>query len=326
MPSLRSWPPSTRMAFLRALTVHTAARREPGRDGCGVRVHTIPESLPTSIAATRSWTRSCSSSSITCGPLTAASYAGSDGTGAGCPGVPDGGHQARNTDRRAQGNIARPSGQDPSARLIYGFVFHSAPTSRAARPTVPPPAHPHQPQPARDSSPSPPRPAPARIFTPRDHPQMRWPMRVTGSAVRQTRDLVAAGDSAAAAGLYQQVAAQLGRLELRLQGAALGILGRSSLLIMQDRMAEITGELEGDLRMPAVFPELYALGLAAAGRRRGACGGHPPPPDPLRPPLAVPDRHSRPAHHRSRRSRARRIRLPGAVALSPPGPPEPTQC
>jgi len=74
------------------------------------------------------------------------------------------------------------------------------------------------------------------------------------------------GDSAAAAGHYQQVAAQLGRLGLWAQGAALGILGRSSLLIMQDRMAEITGELEGDPRMPAVFPELYALGLAAAGR------------------------------------------------------------
>jgi hypothetical protein len=38
-------------------------------------VHTIPESFATSIAATRSWTRSCSSSSITCGLLTAASYA-----------------------------------------------------------------------------------------------------------------------------------------------------------------------------------------------------------------------------------------------------------
>jgi hypothetical protein len=38
-------------------------------------VHTIPESFATSIAATRSCTRSCSSSSITCGLLTAASYA-----------------------------------------------------------------------------------------------------------------------------------------------------------------------------------------------------------------------------------------------------------
>jgi hypothetical protein len=47
--------------------------------GTGVRVHTIPVSLATSTAATRSWIRSCSWSSITCGLLTASSYAGSDG-------------------------------------------------------------------------------------------------------------------------------------------------------------------------------------------------------------------------------------------------------
>ena len=73
------------------------------------------------------------------------------------------------------------------------------------------------------------------------------------------------GDPAAAE-LYQQAAAQLGGLGLRPQEAAVGILGRSSLLIMQDRIAEITGELGGDPRIPALFPDLYALGLAAAGR------------------------------------------------------------
>ena len=61
-----------RTAFIRAFTVHTVLRRAPARDGCGVRVHTIPESFATSIAATRSWTCSCCSSSITCGLLTAA--------------------------------------------------------------------------------------------------------------------------------------------------------------------------------------------------------------------------------------------------------------
>ena len=75
MPSFFSWRPSVRMAFIRALTVHTVLRRAPGRDGCGVRVHTTPESFATSTAATRSWTRSRSSSSITCGLLTAPSYA-----------------------------------------------------------------------------------------------------------------------------------------------------------------------------------------------------------------------------------------------------------
>jgi hypothetical protein len=58
-----------------ALTVHTVLCLAPGRDGCGSRVHTTPESFATSTAATRSCTRSCSSSSITCGLLTAASYA-----------------------------------------------------------------------------------------------------------------------------------------------------------------------------------------------------------------------------------------------------------
>jgi hypothetical protein len=72
------------------------------------------------------------------------------------------------------------------------------------------------------------------------------------------------GDSAAAAELYQQAAAQMGRLGQ--DGAGLAILGRSSLLVMQDRMVEITSELDSDPRMPALFPELYALGLAAAGR------------------------------------------------------------
>lgn len=87
------------------------------------------------------------------------------------------------------------------------------------------------------------------------------------SIYRATR-AVLDGDSAAAAGLYQQAAAQLGRLGQH--GAGLAILGRSSLLIMQDRTAEITSELDSDARMPALFPELYALGLAAVGRAADA--------------------------------------------------------
>ena len=76
-------------------------------------------------------------SSITCGLLTAASSAGADGITAGCPGVPVGGHQARNTDRRARGNSARPSGQDPSARLKTG----SHPKSAGVTGSPPPPSH-----------------------------------------------------------------------------------------------------------------------------------------------------------------------------------------
>ena len=37
MPSLCSWRPSARTAFIRAFTVHTVLRRAPGREGCGVR-------------------------------------------------------------------------------------------------------------------------------------------------------------------------------------------------------------------------------------------------------------------------------------------------
>jgi hypothetical protein len=40
--------------------------------------------------------------------------------------------------------------------------------------TVPTPHLGTNPGPGRGSDPSPPRPALARIFTPRDHPQMRW--------------------------------------------------------------------------------------------------------------------------------------------------------
>ena len=72
MPSAFSWRPSLPIVPIRAVTIHTVLRRAPGRDGCGVRVHTIPASFATSTAATRSWTRSCSSSPITGGLLTAA--------------------------------------------------------------------------------------------------------------------------------------------------------------------------------------------------------------------------------------------------------------
>ena len=54
MPSRFSWRPSVPIAVIRAFTVQTVLCRAPGRDGCGVRVHTIPESFATSTAATRS--------------------------------------------------------------------------------------------------------------------------------------------------------------------------------------------------------------------------------------------------------------------------------
>jgi len=54
MPSRISWRPSLAITFFLALTVQTVLCLLSGRDGCGVRTHTIPESLATSTAATRS--------------------------------------------------------------------------------------------------------------------------------------------------------------------------------------------------------------------------------------------------------------------------------
>src|SRR5262249_6750096 len=84
------------------------------------------------------------------------------------------------------------------------------------------------------------------------------------------------GDSAAAAELYRQAAAQLGRLRLGLQGGWRGLWGGYSLRIGEDGVGDITGDVEGAPRMPAVSRELYALGLAAAGRAAGARAVAPP--------------------------------------------------
>jgi hypothetical protein len=66
--------------------------------------------------------------------------------------------------------------------------------------------------------------------------------------------------------LYRQAAAQLDGLGLWQHGAGLSIIGRFSLLIMQDRVAEMASELEPLSSMSAMFVEPYALALAAAGR------------------------------------------------------------
>jgi len=42
------------MALVVAGTCHTLVTRRPGLAGCGTRMHTIPDALATSIAATRS--------------------------------------------------------------------------------------------------------------------------------------------------------------------------------------------------------------------------------------------------------------------------------
>ena len=74
------------------------------------------------------------------------------------------------------------------------------------------------------------------------------------------------GNMATSEQLYRQAAAQLDGLGLWQHGAGLSIIGRFSLLIMQDRVAEMASELEPLSSMSAMFVEPYALALAAAGR------------------------------------------------------------
>jgi DNA-binding SARP family transcriptional activator len=74
------------------------------------------------------------------------------------------------------------------------------------------------------------------------------------------------GDMATAEQLYRQAAAELDRLGLWQYGAGVSIAGRFSLLIMQDRVAEMTSELKPLASMSAMFMEPYALALTAAGR------------------------------------------------------------
>jgi len=74
------------------------------------------------------------------------------------------------------------------------------------------------------------------------------------------------GDLAGARELYDQAASEIGRLGLPGQQIGVVVVARSALLITQDRAADIPAELDGYPGAFAGLPELYALGLAAAGR------------------------------------------------------------
>ena len=92
----------------------------PGRNGCGSRVHTIPVSLAASTAATRSCTRSF----LVAGNLRfRLAHRGhlpclTGGIEAGDPGVPVGGHQARNTIAAAYGV---PAGKDAAGVICQSY-------------------------------------------------------------------------------------------------------------------------------------------------------------------------------------------------------------
>ncbi|MGH3393960.1 MAG: hypothetical protein ACRDPO_04655 [Streptosporangiaceae bacterium] len=87
------------------------------------------------------------------------------------------------------------------------------------------------------------------------------------------------GDPAAAEKLYREAASRLDALGLREQGALVGILGQSSVLIMHGRAAEMPRELDDYRHLSAVFAELHALKMAAAGRvaEARAAAAHPLP-------------------------------------------------
>jgi DNA-binding SARP family transcriptional activator len=88
-----------------------------------------------------------------------------------------------------------------------------------------------------------------------------------------------AGDVPGASQLYRQGAAQMDRLGLGDTGFAVSIVGRSCLLLMHDRAAEMAdelGHLASAIRAESGVSELYALALAS-GDRRGearAVAGH----------------------------------------------------
>lgn len=69
IPTATRWSASSITARVVAATSHTRLTRRPALVSCGRRVHTMPESLATSIAQTRSITNSWSASRISSGFL-----------------------------------------------------------------------------------------------------------------------------------------------------------------------------------------------------------------------------------------------------------------
>jgi DNA-binding SARP family transcriptional activator len=99
----------------------------------------------------------------------------------------------------------------------------------------------------------------------------RYDLPTVGAAASTYRALRAAlnGDLTGAAELYQQAAAAIDRLGLWWLAAGMNALGRFSLLVMQDRVGEMAGDLEQLCSIPGVdvmWAEPCALALAASGR------------------------------------------------------------
>jgi hypothetical protein len=95
----------------------------------------------------------------------------------------------------------------------------------------------------------------------------RYDLRAITPAISMYRAMrtALAGDMAAAGELYEQAGGQIDALGLRWHAVGVSALGRSSLLIMQDRVAEVADELDSHPGVSASFPALNALALAASG-------------------------------------------------------------
>jgi DNA-binding SARP family transcriptional activator len=93
-----------------------------------------------------------------------------------------------------------------------------------------------------------------------------------GVGIYRAMRVALGGDLTGAAEPYQQAAAAMDRLGLRSRAVGMSILGRFSLLLMQDRaagMADMAGELERLCSIPSaavVWAEPHALALAISGR------------------------------------------------------------
>src|SRR6266511_1912853 len=103
------------IALVVASTSHTLVTRLPGREGCGTRVHTMPNALTTSTAATRSTTCSYSSSWISRGSRIAGPSPHL--TVARCRAARGPRSEAESLTGVLQAQCATRQGQGPSARL-----------------------------------------------------------------------------------------------------------------------------------------------------------------------------------------------------------------
>ena len=113
----------------------------------------------------------------------------------------------------------------------------------------------------------------------------RYDVPTAGAAISMYRALRASvdGDLTTAMERYQEAGATMTRLGLARAGAGMSLVGRFAVLVTQDRVGEMTADLERVYNVPgagAVVGEMYALALAAAGRTaeaRAAAG----PPQPI---------------------------------------------